>query len=205
MELLLALALAAAPPPDNLASLAAALRSAAAWRAAFTQVYVPEGFSEGTSEGGTLTIAPPARLRFDYTSGSPRTFTADGHVGRLVDDAAGSCDAVRLDAGTWGRLPLAAVLDPAAARRSFTVESHGRELRLVPHEPTPDLGEITVLLDRANLPASVTVVDGSGTRNAFTFTGWRRVAAPPAAFFEATLPGKAPCEPAEGDTETRNR
>jgi len=205
MTLLLALALSAAPAPDNLARLAAALRSAAAWRAAFTQVYTPEGFSEGTSDRGTLTLAPPGRLRFDYTSGSPRAFTADGHVGRLVDSAAGSCDAVRLDTGTWGRLPLAAVLDPAAARRSFTVESHERELRLVPHEPTPDLAEITVLLDPTDMPESVTVVDGSGTRNAFTFTGWRPVAEPPAAFFEAALPGKEPCQPAEGDTGTRNR
>ncbi len=205
MAILLVLALAAPPAPDNLESLAVALRSAAAWRAAFTQVYIPEGFSEGTSDSGTLTVAPPARLRFDYTSGSPRTFTADGHVGRLVDIAAGSCDAVRLDTGTWGRLPLAAVLDPAAARRSFTVESRGRELRLVPREPTPDLAGITVLLDAANLPASVTVVDGSGTRNAFTFTGWRPVAAPPSAFFEASLPGKEPCQPAEGDTGSRYR
>jgi len=203
--ILVALALAAPSGQDNLDRLAAALRSAHAWRAAFTQVYTPEGFTEGTSERGTLTLAPPARLRFDYASGSPRAFAVDGRTARLVDPAAGSCDAVRLDAGTWGRLPLAAVLDPQAARRAFAVESLGPVLRLVPHEPTPDLAEIAVDLDAGGFPSRVIVLDGSGTRNTFTFTGWRAVAEPPPSLFQPALPGQTPCLAAEGDTGPGNR
>ena len=203
--LLLLLALAALPGQDNLDRLAEVLRSARAWSADFTQVYLPEGFAQGTTERGTLTLAAPALLRFDYTTGSPRVFATDGRVGRLVDPAAGSCDAVRLDAGTWGRLPLAAVLDPPAARKAFAVESEDRSLRLVPREPTPDLAEITLRLDASGHPETVTVLDGSGTRNTFAFSRWRAVAEPPRSFFQPALPGKEPCSPEESDTGTGNR
>jgi outer membrane lipoprotein-sorting protein len=197
LVLLLVLALAAVPEQDALERLASALRSSPAWQANFVQVYTPEGFTEGTSENGTVTIAPPARLRFDYTSGSPRVFATDGSIGRLVDPAAGSCDAVRLDAGDWGRLPLAALLDPAATRKAFTVEAEGRTLNLSPRQANPELAAITVELDANNMPGAVTVRDTSGTRNRFTFNQWRPVAGPAPSFFEPHLPGTHPCLPEE--------
>jgi outer membrane lipoprotein-sorting protein len=192
---LLILALLAPPEQDGLDRLAAALRAAKAWRAAFEQVYTPEGFTQGTTESGHLTLVPPGRLRFDYTSGSPRVFASDGSIGRLVDPAAGSCDAVRLDTGSWSRLPLAAALDPAAARRAFSVESRGPSLRLIPLAPSPELVEITVALDAEGMPASVTVRDPAGNSNRFNFTHWKSAAEPPAAFFRPALPGSSPCQP----------
>jgi outer membrane lipoprotein-sorting protein len=192
---LLIMALAATPEHDGLDRLAAALGSVAAWQAEFVQVYTPEGFVEGTTDGGRLTLVPPGRLRFDYTSGSPRVFAADGSVGRLVDPAAGSCDAVRLDVGAWGRLPLAAILDPPAARRVFTVESRGSTLRLLPREPNPELAEITVTLDPKGMPETVTVRDTAGNSNRFGFSRWKPAAEPPAAFFRPALPGSLPCSP----------
>jgi outer membrane lipoprotein-sorting protein len=200
MPLLLVLALAAAPPSDNLDRLAAALRAAPAWSAEFTQVYTPEGFTEGTTERGTLTLVPPARLRFDYTTGSPRVFAADGRVARLVDPAAGSCEAVRLDAGAWGRLPLAAVLAPQDARKSFSVESQDNTVRLIPHDRTPELARITIKLNADGRPATVTVLDDSGTRNTFTFNEWHAISEPSPSTFEPSLPGKEPCPPEESDT-----
>ncbi len=197
LVLLLSLALAAPAAPDGLERLAVALRGAKAWEASFVQRYTPEGFETGTAEKGTLTLAPPALLRFDYASGAPRVFATDGSVGRLVDPAAGSCDAVRLDEGAWGRLPLAAALDPPAARRAFTVESSGDTVRLVPKEPTPELAEITVTLTGNGLPSGVLVRDASGNRNEFSFAGWKPRTAPPASFFRPSLPGAAPCLPEE--------
>ncbi len=194
--LIAVLALAAvAAAPDSLDRLATALRGAAAWRAEFAQTYTPEGFETGTTENGVLTLAPPAQLRFDYTSGSPRAFASDGSVGRLVDPAAGSCEAVRLDAGTWGRLPLAAALDPAAARRAFAVESRGASLRLVPSQPTPELAEIAITLRPDGLPETLTVSDASGDRNRFVFRAWRAAAPPQPGFFRPALPGSPPCPP----------
>jgi hypothetical protein len=102
---------------------------------------------------------------------------------------------VRLDAGSLGRLPLAAVLDPAAARRAFFVESLGAILRLSPREPSPELAEITVTLDAGSMPASVTVRDEAGNSNRFGFSHWKPASEPPAAFFQPALPGSAPCLP----------
>ncbi|HLE60280.1 MAG TPA: outer membrane lipoprotein carrier protein LolA [Thermoanaerobaculaceae bacterium] len=193
--LIMIVTLAAAPEQDGLDRLAAALRSAKAWQTEFVQVYTPEGFADGTTDSGRLTLVPPVRLRFDYTSGGPRVFATDGSIGRLVDPAAGSCDAVRLDVGAWGRLPLAAVLDPPAARLVFTVESRGGTLRLLPREPNPELAEITVALNAKGMPESVTVRDTSGNSNRFSFSRWKPVTEPPAAFFQPALPGSPPCSP----------
>ena len=197
LDLLLLLALAPAPGPDALDRLAAALAASKGWSAQFVQTYTPEGFDSGTTEAGSLTLASPAQLRFDYTSGSPRVFASDGSVGRLVDQGAGSCEAVRLDAGAWGRLPLAAALDPAASRRAFVVESSGQTLRLVPGNPTPELAEITITVRPDGLPGSVIVRDASGDRNEFTFNGWKAMAAPPSSLFRPSLPGSPPCSPEE--------
>jgi outer membrane lipoprotein-sorting protein len=194
---LLLLVLAANPAPDALDRLAAAVRASKGWRAAFAQEYVPEGFDTGTTEQGTLTLAPPACLRFDYTSGAARIFATDGAVGRLVDPGAGTCDAVRLDAGVWARLPLSAVLDPGAARRAFVVETSGGTIRLIPREPTPDLAQVTVTIGPDDLPREVTVRDASGNRNQFTFSDWRPGREPPPAFFRPSLPGAKPCVPEE--------
>jgi outer membrane lipoprotein-sorting protein len=194
---LLLLVLSANPAPDALDRLAGALRASRGWRAAFAQEYIPEGFDTGTTERGTVTLAPPARLRFDYISGAARIFATDGSVGRLVDPGAGTCDAVRLDAGVWARLPLSAVLDPAAARRAFVVEANGAAIRLIPREPTPDLAQVTVTIGPDDLPHDVTVRDASGNRNQFTFSGWRPDREPPPSFFQPSLPGSSPCAPEE--------
>jgi outer membrane lipoprotein-sorting protein len=193
--ILLIMTLAAAPQQDGLDRLASALGSVAAWQAEFVQVYTPEGFVEGTTDGGRLTLVHPALLRFDYTFGSPRVFAADGTIGRLVDPAAGSCDAVRLDVGAWGRLPLAAILDPEAARRVFTVEPRGATLRLLPREPNPELAEITVTLDAKGMPEAVTVRDTAGNNNRFSFRRWKPAPRPPVEFFRPALPGSRPCSP----------
>ncbi|MBZ5588177.1 MAG: outer membrane lipoprotein carrier protein LolA [Acidobacteriia bacterium] len=197
LHIVLALALVAAPGPDALDRLAAVLREAKAWQAGFIQRYTPEGFEAGTTEKGTLTLSQPALLRFDYTSAAPRIFATDGSVGRLVDQGAGSCDAVRLDAGAWGRLPLAVALDPQAARRAFVIDSSGPTLRLVPKEPTPELAEITMTLSADGLPSGLTVRDASGNRNQFTFSGWQRRTELPPSFFRPSLPGSRPCAPEE--------
>lgn len=195
LDLLLAVAVSTSGGTDALDRLAGALRGAAAWQARFVQRYVPEGLQTGTTEGGTLTLVAPSSLRFDYAGASPRTFATDGTVARLVDQRAGTCDAVRLDAGTWARLPLAAVLDPGAARRAFLVDSSGATLHLVPRDPTPELAELTVTLGPDSLPSEVTVRDSSANLNTFTLSGWRAVRKPPAKSFTPALPGSPPCEP----------
>lgn len=198
MVCLLALVLAAAPsavvPPPQLAALATRLASAPAWQADFVQEYVPSGFSEGTKDAGTLVLAPPSRLRFDYGA-SGRIFAVSGNVARHVDLPAGACDAVLLSASTWARLPLASILDPAAAAAAFAISETPGGIRLEPLEPIPELARIEITLDRAGNPASVLVLDQTGNRNTFSFTMWRTLPAQPTSRFEPALAGQAPCRP----------
>jgi outer membrane lipoprotein-sorting protein len=196
---LLVALLAATPGGDaSLEQVAAALRHAPCWHSEFTQRYVPAGFETGASERGTLIVAFPARLRFDYAAPASRVFATDGAIARHVDPLAGSCTAVRLDAGTWGRLPLAAILDPGAARAAFAVAVTGRTMGLTALEPTPELASIEVVVDGNGLPWRVSVIDGSGNRNEFTFTSWKAYSEPAADLFRPALPGAQPCSPDEG-------
>ncbi len=195
--LALLLAFAAAPPPLDLASLAAALEASPAWRVEFVQHYLPAGFASGTREGGTLLLVPPARLRFDYRGATPRVFAVDGSVARLVDEHAGTCDAVAIDRGAWERLPLAALLDPAAARQAFLVEERPGELRLVPRHATQDVAEILVTGTPGLPPTRLVIVDPAGNRNEFVFSHWTRTRTPQDDAFRPHLPGAPPCQPVE--------
>jgi hypothetical protein len=195
IALLLPLLAAPLPAADPLAQAAAALRRHPAWRAEFVQTWIPAGFENGTEERGELLLAPPDRLRFDYAGASPRVFAVDGAVARMVDPQAASCEAVRLDDGAWGRLPLAAVLDPAAARRAFAVAPIPGGVELRPHEPLPDVVRILLLLGPDSLPARVEVEDDSGNLNRFRFLGWAEAPPPAATRFRPALPGAPPCHP----------
>ena len=192
----LILAAALAPPPAvSIAGLAASIRREPAWQAAFQQEYVPAGFDEGSKAGGSLLLAAPALLRFEYSGTDHRVFALDGSVARTVDEAAGTCDAVRLDPEAWRRVPLAALLDPAAAEQAFIQGATDHTLVLRPRTPGTDLTEIRVVMGTDGMPAAITVVDGSGNRNTFTFSGWRAIPAPPGSAFAPGLPGSPPCTP----------
>ncbi|MFH1177559.1 MAG: outer membrane lipoprotein carrier protein LolA [Acidobacteriota bacterium] len=196
--LLSCLVLAAAVPKEaSLDAVLAALQRSPAWRASFVQRYLPEGLEQGVSETGELTLAPPARLRFDYQGESPRTFASDGAVARLVDPLAGTCDAVHVDAATWGRIPLAVLLDPGAARGAFTIGVAGQTLRLVPRQRVPELSELLITVGDGGLPAAVVVLDAAGNRNEFRLQDWRPLAASAAELFRPSLPGGTPCLPVE--------
>ncbi len=186
-----------ASPPADLETLHRALTGAAAWRVEFVQSYIPAGLDAGTQESGTMLLAPPARLRFDYRGASPRVFAVDGAVARLVEPAAGSCDAVALDRGSWGRLPLTALLDPQAARHAFQVEAGPGQLRLVPADAALGLAEIVVVVGPQSLPVAVRISDSLGNRNEFRLSGWTAVADPGMAPFQPHLPDSPPCPPGE--------
>lgn len=193
----LAALLLSTPTLLDVETLAAALRRAPAWRVEFVQRYLPAGLETATSETGTLLLAPPARLRFDYAGAQPRTFAVDGAVARLVEPVAGTCDALELDHGRWQQLPLAALLDPAAAREAFHVHPESGRLRLVPRQATVDIGEIVVAAKPGALPTAITVQDAAGNRNEFRLSRWSPIADPGFQPFQPHLPGQPPCAPPE--------
>jgi len=142
-----------------------------------------------------FTFAHPSRLRFDYTSDPRRTFAVDGAVARMVDEQAGSCQAVVLTEGSWAALPVAGLADPAALRQLFLVQQQEGKLVLVPEKPLPEVARVEIAVSREGLPAEVLVEDAQGNRNLFRFGGWRAIPAPAPAFFTPALPGSTPCPP----------
>ena len=197
VALILVALLASGAPAASLEQVAAALAASPSWQVAFSQRYVPAGFETGATEAGALTLLLPSSLRFDYAGEQPRVFATDGAVARWVDPGAAMCTAVRIDAATWGRLPLTAFLDPGAASAAFIVTAAGGTLTLTAREPAPELAAVIVETGADELPARVTVVDGSGNRNEFAFSGWSARARPEPGFFRPGLSGAAACDPDE--------
>jgi hypothetical protein len=170
---------AAEPGMPALEALGTALRGAAAWQADYTQEYVPAGMSSGERVEGTVAVAWPDRALF--VAGSPpwQMMGLEGRVVRLVDLEVDSCDEHRLDDEEWARVPLAAVLDPAAAVDRFTVLEHGgRGFALAPREPG-GVDRVEVVLDERSLPAEVVIRDPQGAVNRLRFSAWRRADGPP--------------------------
>ena len=162
-----------------LEELGAALRSAPAWHCDYRQEYIPAGMSAGEVIDGEVLAAWPDRALFQ--SGDPATqlMGLDGRVVRLVDFSVPSCDEHLLDDDEWARVPLAAILDPRSALNHFSVfESGNHGFALVPREPG-GVARVEVVLNEANLPQEVVVIDPQGATNRLVFTNWRSSDGPP--------------------------
>ena len=162
-----------------LEQLGGALRSAPAWQSEYTQEYISAGMSSGEVLVGEVLAAWPDRALFHTGNPITQLMGLDGRVVRLVDLSVPSCDDHLLDEDEWARIPLAAVLDPRSALDHFTVLGHGEHgFALVPREPG-GVAHLEVVLNDANLPQEVVVVDPQGATNHLRFTGWRRADGPP--------------------------
>ena len=162
-----------------LESLGGALRGAEAWQAQYSQEYIAAGMSAGERVEGIVVVAWPDRALFRAGEPTTQMMGLEGHVVRLVDLEAPSCDEHVLDADEWARVPLAAVLDPRGAVDRFTVLEHGdRGFALVPHEPG-GVDRLEVVLGDGDLPDEVVVIDPQGATNRLRFTDWRKSDGPP--------------------------
>ena len=164
---------------DALQQLGGALRSAPAWHGEYTQEYISAGMSSGEVLVGEVLAAWPDRALFHTGDPTTQLMGLDGRVVRLVDLSIPSCDEHLLDDDEWARIPLAAVLDPHSALDHFTVLEHGEHgFVLVPREPG-GVARLEVVLNDANLPQEVVVIDPQGATNRLRFTGWRSSDGPP--------------------------
>ena len=164
---------------DALQQLGGALRSAPAWHGEYTQEYISAGMSSGEVLVGEVLAAWPDRALFRTGDPTSQLMGLDGRVVRLVDPSVPSCDEHLLDDDEWARIPLAAVLDPHSALDHFTVLEHGEHgFALVPREPG-GVARLEVVLNDANLPQEVVVIDPQGATNRLRFTSWRSSDGPP--------------------------
>jgi outer membrane lipoprotein-sorting protein len=143
---------------DALQQLGSALRSAPAWHGEYTQEYISAGMSSGEVLVGEVLAAWPDRALFHTGDPTTQLMGLDGRVVRLVDFS---------------------VLDPQSALDHFTVLEHSEHgFALVPREPG-GVARLEVVLNDANLPQEVVVIDPQGATNRLRFTDWRSSDGPP--------------------------
>ena len=164
---------------EALEELGGVLRGAPAWQGEYRQEYISAGMSSGEVLVGQVLTAWPDRALFHTGDPTTQLMGLDGRVVRLVDLSVPSCDEHLLDDDEWARIPLAAVLDPKSALVHFTVLEHGEHgFALVPREPG-GVARLEVVLNDANLPQEVVVIDPQGATNRLVFTNWRSTDGPP--------------------------
>ncbi len=182
---------------DTLAELGRRLRAEKVWTAAYRQEYVPVGMTRGDTDRGVVWLAWPDRALFATGEPARRFMGLEGRVVRLVDLEMETCEEHRLTDEEWERIPLVAVLDPAAALKRFriTLESAGH-LVLVPRTPG-GIARAEVVLGEDGLPARVVVTDTQGTVNRLEFEGWAGAGAVPGGNWLPEPPPTVDCHPAD--------
>lgn len=160
---------------------AAALRSIVdsytgkpSWRMTFVQSYAPSGFPDATPETGTLTIQPPASLRFDYDGPEGKVYTFDGKAARQYVAADKQIVLKTLTAAEKARLPLLFLEPPEQVLARFQAAAAKADNGLVDLTLTPrEEGDLKSVAARATPSGEIkrlVVVDGEGNRTTFTFT-----------------------------------
>jgi hypothetical protein len=183
---------------DTLEALGSRLRSQPAWRADYTQEYVPAGMTIGDRESGRVWIAWPDLARFDAGDPVVRRMGLEGRRVRLVDLEASACDEHVLDDAEWARIPLAAVLEPRQAVDRFTVlDGDAGEVVLVPREPG-GIDRVEVWIGDDGMPTVVRIVDPQGAVNRLEFTSWAPADRTPTGGWLPAVPAGFECA---GDVE----
>jgi outer membrane lipoprotein carrier protein len=101
--------------------------------ARFTQTYVPKGFSSGESESGTLFLALPDCLRWDYDEPYPKSFLLCGQDVYAWNRGESVGRRSRVDARQEAGLDLLLLsVDELRSRYAATPGAAGGEISLVP-------------------------------------------------------------------------
>ena len=145
-----------------------------AFRMTFVQGYAPAGFPDVTPETGTLTIQPPASLRFDYDGPEGKVYTFDGKAARQYVAADRQIVVKTLTPTEKARLPLLFLQPPAEVLERFSASARYAENGLVEVTLTPrgegDLTSVAALATPSGEVKRLAVVDAEGNKTTFTFT-----------------------------------
>lgn len=122
--------------------------------AAFTQTYVPAGFSSGEKESGRLALALPDCLRWDYEQPYPKSFLLCGGVVHSWNPEDKTGRRYRVDRKNEPGLDLLLLgVDDLKNRYSATakpVEGGRIEVALSPKEKVAELSDATFIVDPAS-------------------------------------------------------
>lgn len=192
---LLAPSLGAEPVPDGatlLGKIEKTYRASPAFTMTFVQAYAPAGFPDAAPETGTLTVQPPASLRFDYDGAEGKVYTFDGSAARQYVAADRQMIVKTLTPSERGRLPLLFLEPKEAILSRFDAATRTADNGLLELTLTPRAGgdprSVTLLLAPAGEVKRLVVVDAEGNRTTFTFTRQAAAKKRPAADFALVPP-----------------
>lgn len=162
-------------------------------RAGFRQTYVPAGFSTGETERGTLYLALPECMRWDYSEPYEKTFLLCGDEAHYWNPEDRSGRRYEVDREKEPGLDLLMLsLDTLRQRYRARAEAAGEGLVRVTLEPISSAGslaEATLLVDpKAGRLAGLSYRDREGNRTKFeleepaVLAGRNKVFQPPADF-----------------------
>ena len=161
-------------------SLRRALAESGAQAARFTQTYVPKGFSSGESESGTLYLALPDCLRWDYDEPYPKSFLLCGQDVYAWNRGEASGRRSRVDARQEAGLDLLLLsVDELRSRYSANAGSAPGEISLVPLKaPASAPAQASLVLDASGKRLSgLAYRDREGNLTRFALTDYRPRAA----------------------------
>ncbi|MGH9361448.1 MAG: LolA family protein, partial [Thermoanaerobaculia bacterium] len=147
--------------------------------ARFVQDYVPAGFTSGERESGTLSLALPDCLRWDYLEPYPKGYLLCGSVAHQWNPEDGTGQRFRIDRKNEPGLDLL-LLSVGDLRSRYRATSRttdrGIAVTLTPLRKVEELAEASLVVDpKTRRLIEVSYRDREGNRTRFEITGYRRL------------------------------
>ena len=162
------------------------LTAAGPEQAHFVQTYVPAGFHSGEKETGTLALALPDCLRWDYQDPYPKSFLVCGERAYAWNPEDGRGQQSKVDRRNQPGLDLLLLpVDELSGRYDASAEASGPDrvaVHLAPRAGMAGRTEVTkatlVVDTGANRLVEVTYEDHEGNRTTFEISGYKALADP---------------------------
>lgn len=156
------------------------LAAAGPSRAAFTQTYVPAGFSSGETESGTLALSLPDCLRWDYRKPYSKSFLLCGEVAHYwnAEDRAGRRYTIDRENEPGLDLLLLGVEELKTRYRATQKRAeNGRvTIDLVPRKRLEAVASASLVVDPvANRLVGISYRDREGNFTRFAISDYRRL------------------------------
>ena len=166
-----------ADPWRTLQGVRNSLVEAGATGAAFTQTYVPAGFTSGEQESGRLALNLPDCLRWDYQQPYPKSFLLCGGVAHSWNPEDKTGRRYRVDRKNEPGLDLL-LLGVEDLKRRYTATSRtadGRiQIALSPKQKVDALADAVLTVDpKSERLVEVSYHDREGNLTRFQITGYR--------------------------------
>ncbi len=170
---------AAQDPWEVLEGVRESLAAAGPTGARFVQDYVPAGFTSGERESGTLSLALPDCLRWDYVEPYPKGYLLCGSVAHQWNPEDKTGQRLQIDRRNEPGLDLL-LLSVGDLRRRYRAAARrgagGIRITLTPLRSLEELAEATLVVDPATTRLSeVSYRDREGNRTRFEIGDYHRL------------------------------